>query len=114
MSISIESLKEAISIKETIEKLEARLGQLFGSTPAPQTVTAAPAKRGRRKMSAAARAKISASTKARWARSRTAAPSAPAAVPAGKKKRGLSPEGRAKIVAALKKRWAKAKAAKKK
>ena len=107
MSISIESLKEAINIKESIEKLEARLAQLFGSQSTSAPATAAPAKKGRRGMSAAARAKISASTKARWARVR-AASAAPAAKPVAKK-RGLSPEGRAKIVAALKARWAKKK-----
>jgi len=71
-------------------------------------------------MSPAAKAKIAAVAKARWAKIKGTAPAvvkapeakpvvvkaAPAAKPAKKAKRTLSPEGRAKIVAALKKRWA--------
>jgi len=109
MSISIATLKEAINIKETIQQLEDRLAKLFGgkSAPAHIEVESAPAKkgRGRSKMSAAARAKISAAQKARWAKSKGVTV-APKETP---KKRGLSPEGRAKIVAALKARWAKQK-----
>ena len=52
-------------------------------------------------MSAAARAKIGAAAKARWARvRREKAGSAKSSASAPKKKRNLSPEGRAKIVAA--------------
>lgn len=71
MSISIEVLKEAISIKEEIELLEARLAKLFADGGVPATQSKPTAKRrGRRKMSAAARTKISAAQKLRWAKSK--------------------------------------------
>ena len=66
-------------------------------------------------MSAAAKAKISAAAKLRWAKVKGAKPAAkPKAIPARKKKGGMSAAGRAKISAAAKARWAKAKAAGKK
>ena len=130
-SVSIEQLKQIISIKEEIGKLEQQLAKLIGGkAPAVTSVAAAPAaapaKKGRKKMSAAGKAKIAAAQKARWAKVKglaaapapVAAPKAAAPVatkpakpakaakPAKKAKRTLSPEGRARIVAALKKRWA--------
>ena len=56
-------------------------------------------------MSAAARAKIAAAQKARWAKVKKSV-----AKPVAKKKSGISAAGRAKIAAAAKARWAKAKA----
>ena len=103
MSISIQALKEAISIKEEISTLEARLNKILagGELPFPLTSPSS-AKTSRKKMSAAARARIGAAQKARWAKIKGTAPVAKA----GKKKGGLSPEGRARIIAAQKKRWA--------
>jgi hypothetical protein len=67
-NVSLQQLKQAISIREKIEKLEAELGRLLGVASRP---AAAPGpKRKRRRMSAAARAKISAAAKARWAKVR--------------------------------------------
>jgi hypothetical protein len=61
-------------------------------------------------MSAAARAKISAAAKARWAKVKGDKP----AVPAPKaKRRKMSAAARAKISAAAKARWARVKAAQK-
>ncbi|MEI8340370.1 MAG: hypothetical protein WCH43_02405 [Verrucomicrobiota bacterium] len=114
-SLSLEQLKQVISIKEQISSLEQKLAKLVGS---PVAAVAAPAKKnGRSKMSAAAKAKISAAAKARWAKvkgSKPAKATKPAkaaviAAPKTRKKPVLSPEGRAKIVAALKARWAKQK-----
>ena len=105
-SISLEQLKQVISIKEQISSLELKLAKIIG---APAFVVAAPGKKkGRGKMSAAAKAKISAAAKARWARVK-GVKSKSVATPKGRKKPVLSPEGRAKIVAALKARWAKQK-----
>lgn len=104
---SINQLKEALAIKEQIERLECRLKSILESSAAP--AAASLVKRGPRKMSAAARARIAAAQKARWAKvkGKTTAPVAKAAEkPAPKKKGKLSAEGRAKIVAALKARWA--------
>lgn len=68
MSISIESLQEALSIKEKIHTLEIRLSKLLALDKQVKPLTApAPIKKRRRKMSAAARARISAAQKARWA-----------------------------------------------
>jgi hypothetical protein len=108
-NLSIESLKEAVEIKEQITALESRLSKILGGSGGAGTIPAplSTAKKGRRKMSAAARAKIAAAQRARWAKAKGKS-SSPAKAPA-KKKRHLSPEGRARIVAALKKRWAAAK-----
>jgi hypothetical protein len=93
-------------IDDQIAELRALLPG--GSTPA---ATSEPAKRKRRKMSAAGRKAISEAQRKRWAASKKAAePSAPAA--ASKPKRKLSRAGRAAIVAATKKRWDAVRAAK--
>ena len=81
--------------------------------PKGSGVKAAPpaAPKGKRTMSAAARARISAAAKARWAKVKAATgepAAAAAAAPAPKKaKRKMSAEGRARIVAATKARWAR-------
>ena len=116
---SLAQLKEIVSIKEEIASLEAKLAKILGGKTQPIILPATPAKKGRRKMSASAKAKIAAAAKARWAKIKGTGPvvvkaapvskTAPAAKPARKAKRVLSPEGRARIVAALKKRWAKKK-----
>ncbi|MGB8353263.1 MAG: hypothetical protein WCD79_05195 [Chthoniobacteraceae bacterium] len=60
MSISLESLKEAISIKESIAPLEARLEKLCGGVVSTVVdyVPLLQSKKSRSKMSASARAKI--------------------------------------------------------
>ena len=63
-SLSLQQLKQAVTIREKIESLEKELSRIIGTgTPG---VTKAPQKK--RKLSAAARAKISARMKARWAK----------------------------------------------
>ena len=104
MSLSSAQLKHAADLKEKITTLEKELSALLGDS-AP--VTSAPKKS---KMSTAARARIAAAQKARWAKVKKAEA---APVVASKPKRTMSPAGRAKIVAAQKARWAKIKAAKK-
>jgi hypothetical protein len=64
--------------------------------------------RPRRKMSAAARARISASQKARWAKAR-----GQKVVSIAPKRSRISPAGLARIRAAARARWAKVRAAKK-
>lgn len=106
-NLSVQQLKRALQIKQQIEALNLELAQILGAQPS------APAPVGRRRkgtMSAAARAKIAAAQRARWAeRKKAVAPQNPAP----KKVRRLSPEGRARIVAATKARWARIRAAKK-
>lgn len=103
-SLTHEQLSRAADLKEQIEGLERELAAILGGGS-----DSAPAQ-GRRKMSAAAKAKIAAAQKARWAKARGKS----AAKPALKKKRTMSAAARAKIAAAAKARWAKAKAAGKK
>lgn len=63
---------------------------------------------GRRKLSKAARARIAAAQRARWAKVRETAKDVPV-----RGKRAFSPAARKKIAAAQRARWAKVKAAKK-
>ena len=99
-SLTAAQLHRAADLKNKIAKLEKTLASILGS---PSPTNSAPKKR---KMSAAARAKIAAAQKARWAKAKGKS----AAKPASKKKRKMSAAGRARIAAAAKARWAKAKA----
>jgi hypothetical protein len=65
--VSASHLRRAIAIKERMEKLEKELTSLLGI---PEPITAGSIVRRRRRMSASARAKISAAAKARWAKGR--------------------------------------------
>ena len=107
-ALSIQQLKRALEIKQKIEDLGQELGQLLGE----EDTAVRPAPRSRkRRMSATARARISAAQTARWAERRKVA--APGKV-APRKKRRISAEGRARISAATKARWARYNAEKKK
>ena len=64
--LSLHQLKQAVTIREKIEDLETELGRMLGNTS--RSAAAPGMKRRRRTMSAAARAKISAAAKARWAK----------------------------------------------
>jgi hypothetical protein len=67
MNISSSQLRRAADIQDKIESLQSELNQLLGNGLA---VTAKP-EPTRRKMSAAARAKIAAAQRARWAKVRS-------------------------------------------
>ena len=117
-NLSVQQLRQAANLKEQIEALNKQLGAILGSTGilAPSKA-AKPIKKGG--MSAAAKAKISAAAKARWAAIKAkSAPKAVVAKPVVKavakpvKKGGMSAAGKARIVAAQKLRWAKVNAAK--
>jgi hypothetical protein len=102
-------LRHAADLKEKIESLQHELSHLHGSDGAVSA--AAPAKHGKRKISAAGIARIRAAQKLRWAKVKGA--SAPAAKKTGKRgPRKMSAAARAKIAAAQKARWAKVRAAK--
>ena len=80
-SLSVQQLRKAAKLKETIQSLEKELNQLLGSTVT--SVARGPAPKKKFTMSAAAKARISAAAKARWAKVRAAKSSAkPAAKPA--------------------------------
>jgi hypothetical protein len=107
-SLSVQQLRKAAGLKEKIETLEKELGRLLGSTTAP--ASGATPKKKKYTMSAAARARISAAAKARWAKARG---KATAAQPGPKKaKRKMSAAAKAKLSAKLKAVWAARKAAK--
>jgi hypothetical protein len=98
-SVSAQDLRRAADIKERIDALQHELATILGS----QSVVSNP-NAGRRKMNAAARARIAAGARARWARERSHGHST-----ATRKKR--SPAVRARLAAIARERWRKAKAA---
>ena len=65
--LTVAQLKKATAIKERMEQLETELTGILGI---PEPMTVGGIVRRRKKMSAAARAKISAAAKARWAKVR--------------------------------------------
>lgn len=89
-------------------KLDTQIAELRALlSPADSTAAVEPARRPRKKMSAAGRKAIAAAQRKRWA----AVKGETKAATTKKPKRKLSAAGRAAIVAALKKRWAAKKAA---
>jgi len=94
-NVSIKQLKRAVIIREKIDSLQRELTQILGGEIPIRRV-------GKRKMSAAARARIGAAQRVRWAKVKGAS---------AKPKRKMSAAGRAAISAAAKVRWKKAKAA---
>jgi hypothetical protein len=100
-NLSASQLRRAASIKDQLDTLNVELNRVLG---APNDRTA-PART--RTMSAAARRKIAAAQKARWAKVKDGKSEKPGHKP----KRKMSAAGRARIAAAARARWAKAKAA---
>ena len=106
LNLSVRQLKQAVAIKERLAGLEQDLGRVLRGG------TTAPARRGPRKkrtMGPAARARIAAAQRARWAKLRRRV--RPAGRPAGKAIRRVSAAVRAKLAAIARRRWAKVKAA---
>jgi hypothetical protein len=102
INITPTQLRKAADIQEKIQSLQEELGQLLGgdvSTPAQ--ATEAPRKY---KFSAAARAKMRAAQKARWAKIKGTTPEAEP--PQKAKKRKMSAQGLANIRAGVAKRMA--------
>lgn len=122
-TLSISKLKQAITIKEQIAKLEQALSSLMGSAATTAKVTVTPTPAPKKGMSAAGRSRVAAAQKIRWAKIKAASSAASAkvakvakAVPAAKpakKKWKISAAGMAKIRATSKAYWAKRKAAEK-
>jgi|SRR5581483_2892303 len=111
-NLSSAQLRKVVEIKERIEELEAELERLAGSDGGAAAPTSSGTGRtGKRTMSPAARARIAAAQRARWAKVHAAAgKTRVTAAAGGKKKRRMSPAARAKLAAIAKARWAKAKA----
>ncbi len=102
--LSVQQLKQALIIKEKIEVLANQLNNIW---KAPNAASEPPAPGRRRTMSAAARARIAAAQRARWARVRGTTMAA--VRPAVTAVRMISAAGRARLAEAARKRWAKAK-----
>lgn len=108
-NVSVEQLKRAVAVREQIEELERELASILGE-PYVGGAVSTNGRGGRRKMSPAARAKIAAAQRARWAKQKKGQAGQTGAAHA-KGRRKMSPAARAKIAAAARARWAKAKAA---
>jgi hypothetical protein len=98
--------KERDQAVRTVERLDAALAALNGASYGRKTGT-------RRRLSAAARERIAAAQRARWAKVRGTARQKQNVV-SMPKKRTMSAAARKKIAAAQRQRWAKVKAAQKK
>ena len=68
-SLSAQQLRRAADIKDKIQSLEKELEQILGSSTEPGATVA---RKKRRKMSAAGRARMAAAAKARWAKVKAA------------------------------------------
>jgi len=97
INLSVEQLRRAASIKEQIDRLNTELDRLLGESNGETIPTKT------RTMSVAARRKIAAAQKARWAKMKGKT--------TGRSRRKMSASARKKIAEAAKARWAKAKAA---
>ena len=104
IDLSPRQLRRAADIKERIDSLRDELARLLG-TPAQTGDGAIPRKK--RRMSRAARAKIRAAQRARWAEIKAAGK---AAGPTRRRKRKMSAAAKAKLSAIAKARWRKARA----
>src|SRR5436309_15518940 len=97
--ISLKKLEEAVGIRRQMDVLERRFESLVGTTAPDITI-----RKGRKKVSAATRAKLSAAAKARWAEKRGGRS---ATLPkSSRKKSGLTPAGRTRLSQLMKARWA--------
>jgi hypothetical protein len=101
MNVTASQLRRAADVKDKIESLESELSRLLGSAEGAVTP------RKRRKMGAAARAKIAAAQRARWAKH----PGTKAPKTAAKPRRKFSAAARKRLAESAKARWAKARAA---
>jgi hypothetical protein len=87
------------------KRIDAQIAELRQMLSPGAADGAAPAPNRRRRMSAAARARIATAQRKRWAAAGKQAGTAPLAAPA-RKKRKLSAAGRKAIIEATKRRWA--------
>lgn len=103
LNVSSHDLRKAIALKERIEELQSEVQRLLGGASAAKPTPAA----GKRTMSPAARARIAAAQRARWAKLRGGKAKVSSAPAKGKRK--MSAAARAKLAAIARARWAKVK-----
>jgi hypothetical protein len=117
MDLSTRNLEKALSIRRQIDALQRRLTSLVSSVGSGVGAGTSPRRRtGRRKMSAASRAKIAAAARARWARVKAGRGKAKGAKKGGRRRGGITAAGRKRLSQLMKAQWAarrKAAAAKK-
>src|SRR5260370_38943294 len=97
MDISLKSLEEAVSIRRQIGTLEKRVSSLLEASPSTTST-----RKGKRRMSAQARAKIAAAMRARWAKRKGRTATAKTT----KRKGGITAAGRKRLSQLMKARWA--------
>ena len=114
MDLSTRNLEQALSIRRQIDALERRLRGLVGVTGSGAATTAPARRRGKRRLSASARAKIAAAARARWARFRAGRGGTKAAKKQGKRGGGITAAGRRRLSQLMKARWAARRKAKRK
>src|SRR6266446_9794586 len=102
--LSPRQLRQAADLKERIDSLQHELSQILGVV-AP--VNHAPTAQPKRRMSAAARARIAAGARARWARIKGTTTAKPATQP----KLTMRAAAKAKLAAIARARWKRARAA---
>jgi hypothetical protein len=100
--------------KKRINAQIAELRQMLSGTPTSDGAESFPSTTNRRRMSAAARARIAAAQRKRWAAKRATPSASETASTPVRKKRRLSAAGRKAIIEATKRRWAAVRAAAKK
>ena len=114
-NISKAVLLRAAEIKGKIEDLESQLSSILSGSEITLSASIKPRRAKKRTMSPAARAKIAAAAKARWAKIKATKSEEPQKNPGAEKsnskRKTVSAETKAKLRAAAKERWAKAKAA---
>jgi len=116
-NLTHELIADAIlGFEEQKRNIDSQIGDLramLDGAPNSPAATAETPQRKRRKMSVAARKRIAAAQRKRWAESKKHSEAARSAAKpeAAKPKRKLSAAGRRAIIAATKKRWAAVKAA---
>ncbi len=109
--LSTRNLEQALSIRRKIDALQRRLNNLVGGGGGGATTGAT--RGGRRPgLSAAARAKIAAAARARWARFR--AGKGKGAKKSGRRRGGITAAGRKRLSQLMKARWAARRKAQKK
>jgi len=104
-------LRSIVAIKEQTAALQGQIDSIVGGSGGDGDLSPmqGPVETSKKRhISAAARAKIAAAAKARWARIKKTKPEAPKPVQKGDRRR--SPAVRAKLAAAARARWKKAKA----
>src|SRR2546428_10719189 len=101
MDTSLNAWKEALSIRRQMDTLEKRLASLLGTAFSSSSTVS----KGRRRMSAATRAKIAAAARARWARVKGGRMGTTTTA-SRQTKSGLTPAGRKRLSQLMKARWA--------